>query len=36
MTELNHDWVLMGSIATVIVTALVVTAWAWKTFKSME
>lgn len=36
MNELNTDWVLIGSIVTVVVTALVVVVWGWKTFTNME
>lgn len=33
---LNNDWVLLASVGTIVVSTVVVIAWAWKTFISME
>lgn len=35
MNELNNDWVLIGSILTIVITSLVVVIWGWKTFRNM-
>jgi hypothetical protein len=36
MNELNSDWVLWGSILTVVFSLVALIAYGWKAFKAME
>lgn len=36
MNELNNDWVLWGSILTVVFSLVAFLVYGWKIFRSME
>jgi len=36
MNELNNDWVLWGSILTVVFSLVALLAYGWKIFRGME
>lgn len=36
MESLNNDWVLWGSIVTIVTTILALAGFAWKAIKGME
>jgi hypothetical protein len=36
MNELNSDWVLWGSILTVVLSLVALLAYGWKIFRGME
>lgn len=36
MNELNNDWVLIASVASIVIAAVVMVVWTWKAFKSKD